>query len=94
MHHFFGRKLRLCHCDAAATLNAQGEELKCSIIADALKKNKLAFGFSAGGLLFPYYIGVIDQLEELGVLTGAFASSSIIPKCDNVQSADDRVYKG
>ena len=74
-------------------MNAQGEELKCSIIADALKKNKLAFGFSAGGLLFPYYIGVIDQLEELGVLTGAF-SSSRIPICDNGQLADDRMYKG
>ena len=55
----------------AAVLNAPAEELQCSIVADALKKNKLAFGFSAGGLLFPYYIGVVEQLEDLGVLSGA-----------------------
>ena len=33
---------------------------------------ELAFGFSAGGLLFPYYIGVIFRLHELGVVTRAF----------------------
>ena len=54
----------------AAAVSAPAGELQCSIVADALKKNKLAFGFSAGGLLFPYYIGVIEQLAELGVLTG------------------------
>ena len=54
----------------AAAVSAPAEELQCSIVADALRKNKLAFGFSAGGLLFPYYIGVIEQLAELGVLTG------------------------
>ena len=75
-------------------MNAQGEELKCSIIADALKKNKLAFGFSAGGLLFPYYIGVIDQLEELGVLTGAFSSSNIILMHDVGHTTDDSIYEG
>lgn len=54
----------------AAIGSAPAEELQCSIVADALKKNKLAFGFSAGGLLFPYYIGVVEQLEDLGVLSG------------------------
>ena len=30
----------------------------------------LGFGFSAGGLLFPYYIGVMYGLHDLGVMTG------------------------
>ncbi len=29
----------------------------------------LGFGFSAGGLLFPYYIGVMYGLHDLGVIT-------------------------
>lgn len=32
---------------------------------------ELSFGFSAGGLLFPYYIGVIFRLHELGIVTRA-----------------------
>ena len=32
---------------------------------------QLSFGFSAGGLLFPYYIGVIYRLHDLGVITRA-----------------------
>ena len=60
-----------CFFGIAATVSAPEQ---CSIVADALRKNKLAFGFSAGGLLFPYYIGVIEQLEDLGVLTGAAGS--------------------
>eukprot|EP00775_Hariotina_reticulata_P004363 gene4363-4616_t len=50
---------------------------------EALQNGKLAFGFSAGGLLFPYYLGVADQLQQLGVLqpdtrlSGASAGSLI-----------------
>ena len=32
----------------------------------------LGFGFSAGGLLFPYYIGVMYGLHDLGVITREF----------------------
>lgn len=50
----------------AATTNGNG--LSCSTVAEALRRNKLGFGFSAGGLLFPYYIGDHDssQLQLLG----------------------------
>lgn len=37
--------------------------------AQALLDGQLGFGFSAGGLLFPYYVGIIMALrDELGVL--------------------------
>ncbi|CAL5219418.1 g1247 [Coccomyxa viridis] len=69
-----------------AISNAPAEELQCSIVADALRKNKLAFGFSAGGLLFPYYIGVVEQLEDLGVLSertplAGSSAGSLIAAC-------------
>ena len=31
----------------------------------------LGFGFSAGGMLFPYLIGVMASLQEEGIMTGA-----------------------
>ena len=40
--------------------------------AEALRRGghaALGFGFSAGGLLFPYYIGVMYGLHDLGVIT-------------------------
>ncbi len=43
--------------------------------AEALRRGghaALGFGFSAGGLLFPYYIGVMYGLHDLGVITRAF----------------------
>ena len=39
-------------------------------VIQALKNNSLGFGFSAGGLLYPYYIGVVQGLDELGIITG------------------------
>lgn len=39
-------------------------------VVEALKAGSLGFGFSAGGMLFPYYIGVVEALEELGIITG------------------------
>lgn len=52
---------------------------KCSFCSCSL-----AFGFSAGGLLFPYYIGVISGLDDLGItasgktnIAGASAGSLI-----------------
>lgn len=35
------------------------------------KKEHLGFGFSAGGLLFPYYVGCYEALKENGLMTGA-----------------------
>jgi hypothetical protein len=37
-------------------------------IRQAFADGSLAFGFSAGGLMFPYYVGVVSALEEMGVL--------------------------
>lgn len=33
-------------------------------------KEHLGFGFSAGGLLFPYYVGCYEALREEGLMTG------------------------
>ncbi|GBF89775.1 patatin-like phospholipase domain-containing protein [Raphidocelis subcapitata] len=51
---------------------------------DAFENGTLGFGFSAGGLLFPYYIGVVQELTELGIIregtpmAGASAGSLIV----------------
>ncbi|GAX72689.1 hypothetical protein CEUSTIGMA_g145.t1 [Chlamydomonas eustigma] len=39
-------------------------------IRTALKEGTLGFGFSAGGFLFNYHLGVLWELEELGLLKG------------------------
>jgi hypothetical protein len=36
----------------------------------AVKEKKISFGFSAGGCLFPYYIGAAGALIDAGILTG------------------------
>jgi hypothetical protein len=59
-----------CFLLAASILEVQDKDLKCSIIAEALRRDRLGFGFSAGGLLFPYYIGIVDQLAQINVITG------------------------
>jgi hypothetical protein len=49
----------------------------------AYQTSQLSFGFSAGGLLFPYYLGVAEQLERMNILqphtqlAGASAGSLI-----------------
>lgn len=57
-------------CDAAGPGDVEGRE-QCNLVAEALKRGKLGFGFSAGGLLFPYYLGVVQTLHQLNVITGA-----------------------
>ncbi len=39
-------------------------------IQAAAKNGTLTFGFSAGGLVYPYFIGVVGALRELGLMTG------------------------
>ncbi|KAK9810474.1 hypothetical protein WJX72_011305 [[Myrmecia] bisecta] len=52
-------------------------------VVAAIQAGSLGFGFSAGGLLFPYYLGVLEGLSGLGILTpdtklgGASAGSLI-----------------
>jgi hypothetical protein len=50
----------------------------------AFQNGSLSFGFSAGGLMFPYYVGVVSALEQMGLahrdttkLAGASAGSLI-----------------
>ncbi len=50
----------------------------------ALQAGSLGYGFSAGGLLFPYLLGVVSELGELGAidertnLAGASAGSLVV----------------
>lgn len=39
------------------------------LMTPGLDLSKVGFGFSAGGLLFPYYIGIIQQLRQYGIIT-------------------------
>lgn len=41
---------------------------KAARVRRAFLDGSLAFGFSAGGLMFPYYVGVVAALEDAGVL--------------------------
>jgi hypothetical protein len=56
--------------DEAADVSSDDGINGAKVVA-AFKAGKLGFGFSAGGLLFPYYVGVISALREANVLTGA-----------------------
>lgn len=50
----------------------------------ASQDGSIGFGFSAGGLLFPYLLGVVSELEDLGIvqpdtkLAGASAGSLVV----------------
>ena len=57
-----------------------------ALIRQALQEGNLSFGFSAGGLLFPYLLGVLYELHALGVITsgtklGGASAGSIIAAC-------------
>ena len=60
--------------------NPDRGENKPGPVVDALQAGSLGFGFSAGGMLFPYYIGVVEALEELGIITGAVLTSVQLPE--------------
>mmetsp|Transcript_6088 Transcript_6088/g.17432 ORF Transcript_6088/g.17432 Transcript_6088/m.17432 type:complete len:512 (+) Transcript_6088:157-1692(+) len=52
----------------------------------AFENGELSFGFSAGGLLFSYYIGVVFALHDLGIITretkiGGASAGSLIAAC-------------
>jgi hypothetical protein len=55
--------------------------------AAALRDGTLGFSFSAGGLLFPYYIGVVGELRAAGALTpglsrlGGASAGALIAAC-------------
>lgn len=49
------------------TLVVSDEEHR-AVVQQAAKENNLSFGFSAGGMLFPYYCGVASSLADGGLL--------------------------
>eukprot|EP00193_Tetraselmis_chui_P019547 CAMPEP_0177775074 /NCGR_PEP_ID=MMETSP0491_2-20121128/13883_1 /TAXON_ID=63592 /ORGANISM="Tetraselmis chuii, Strain PLY429" /LENGTH=322 /DNA_ID=CAMNT_0019293569 /DNA_START=50 /DNA_END=1018 /DNA_ORIENTATION=+ len=51
--------------DVGAEIETAGEPVEECLQA----AHELGFGFSAGGMLFPYLIGVVKQLNEEGVMT-------------------------
>ena len=72
---------------AASSLDAFDAEAAAATSAEAARAaylgRSLGFGFSAGGLLFPFYCGVVDELVQMNVirddtpLAGASAGSLI-----------------
>lgn len=67
-----------------------------ALIRHALQQGNLSFGFSAGGLLFPYLIGVLYELHALGVITygtklGGASAGSIIAACYHAGLSRDQV---
>ncbi|MEW5301831.1 MAG: hypothetical protein WDW36_004666 [Sanguina aurantia] len=79
----------------------KGTEERSSAVKRALESGELGFGFSAGGFLFPYYLGILWQLSELGLLrgrvrmAGASAGSLAIATYNSgltVQAATDALF--
>lgn len=57
-----------------------------SFVQQAAREGNLSFGFSAGGCLFAYYIGVTGALQDAGVLNnntklGGASAGSLIAAC-------------
>eukprot|EP00955_Chlamydomonas_euryale_P018169 193337-Chlamydomonas_euryale.AAC.1 len=71
-----GRRPRMAHhaCQAslhgaAASAGAAAAKYLGTSPADAHAEGRLGFGFSAGGLLFPYFVGIAIALrDQLGVI--------------------------
>ena len=56
------------------------------IVQQAAKEKNLSFGFSAGGLLFPFYVGVSAALQDAKILTnetklGGASAGSLMAAC-------------
>lgn len=60
---------------AGVAIETTGEPLEECLQAE----HRLGFGFSAGGMLFPYLIGVVKQLNEEGIMTGAPSQPILLP---------------
>ena len=64
-----GARRRALHC-AAASGNGDGDSAPAS-------PAPWGVGFSAAGLLFPYYVGVAETLQRQGILTGGQPFSAL-----------------
>mmetsp|Transcript_13610 Transcript_13610/g.34946 ORF Transcript_13610/g.34946 Transcript_13610/m.34946 type:complete len:330 (+) Transcript_13610:46-1035(+) len=63
---------------AAARASSESDEAAAGMAIEATgepldeclqSQHRLGFGFSAGGMLFPYLIGVVKELNEQGIMT-------------------------
>lgn len=62
----------------------------------AARDGRLSFGFSAGGLLFPFYVGVSAALQDAGLLTedtklGGASAGSLIAACVKAGMSADEI---
>ena len=69
-----------------------------TLVQQAVKENNLSFGFSAGGLLFPFYCGVSSALQDAGLLTtetklGGASAGSLIAACIHSGMSMDRIVE-
>lgn len=64
---------------AAECCRVQACKHTASSCLQAAREGNLSFGFSAGGCLFPYYVGVAGAMIDGGVLTGACPAASCRP---------------
>ncbi|KAG2496663.1 hypothetical protein HYH03_005483 [Edaphochlamys debaryana] len=58
----------------------------------------VGFGFSAGGLLFPYFLGVVSQLQAMGVLrhevpVAGASAGSIIAVCAKSGLSEEQLFE-
>jgi Patatin-like phospholipase len=77
------------------TLVVSDEEHR-AVVQQAAKENNLSFGFSAGGMLFPYYCGVASALADGGLINdetklGGASAGSLIAACIKSGMAFDEI---
>lgn len=73
---------------------SQGKEHPAVI---AYRNGRLGFGFSAGGLLFPYFVGVVSSLASAGIVTPSVtplagaSAGSLIAGCFHAGLSKDKI---
>jgi hypothetical protein len=90
-------RCRALHCAARARFAASSAgNGNGNGNGDAAELSPWGVGFSAAGLLFPYYVGVGETLKREGILTGACAArrgaslACRLKRCARRQDADGR----
>ena len=70
-----------------SSLDLSDEEIELRYrVVEAVQRKDISFGFSAGGCLFPYYIGVAGGLQNAGIMRsetklGGASAGSLIAAC-------------
>jgi predicted acylesterase/phospholipase RssA len=84
--------------DARGSIQEVGGRHPAAIAFEKGGPSALGFGFSAGGLLFSYYIGVIFGLHDLGIVTrdtklAGASAGSLIAACYHSGLPEDLITK-